>query len=518
MIRPAYLAICLILTAIPLAARAAETPPDEPCRVVADRRVEQPLRTIVDEYVRRTGVRVDLEMRDAADLHSMLRTKQPKGDLLVVMTDTPDENKALEGLDHAKKVAWKHPGDQPVWAVVLGKHPRAAELAEFLGGPTGHRLWSESPAGFTIVSGDSHAKAFEWVVENRVRATYPMTAMRILGELGGIRKGICIDIGCGTGNLDIELAKRSELKIIGLDIDPDMQPLFEKRIREAGLEDRISFVEGDAQKLPFPDDYADAIVSRGTLTFIPDIAKCLQEVDRVLKPSGVAFLGGRYLYTPQAYKKSNDQLREIVRRSGVPGATVIDQRGQWVKIVGPKAPKAAASSGLGPQLLAPRLVADYGITKGRCLLVLSGDGPLQQTVRKDLARLTQLQITALYPTEKLADEAKARIEKEGLADRIDCKVGDLEALPLADASVDLLAGIGPVLIWGDRQKKMTEIERVLREGGAALVGGRYLGMPKFRRVSSETLRADAQATGIPSIRIIDDMGQWVEVLKGVAGH
>ena len=67
-----------------------------------------------------------------------------------------------------------------------------------------------------------------------------------------------------------------------------MKPLFDKRILEAGLQKRARFVEGDAQKLPFDDDSADVIVSRGTLTFIPDIGKCLREVDRVLKPTGVA--------------------------------------------------------------------------------------------------------------------------------------------------------------------------------------------------------------------------------------
>lgn len=154
-----------------------------------------------------------------------------------------------------------------------------------------------------MTTGKTHAEAFNWVVENRVKHTYPMTALRMLRECGGIRKGICIEIGCGTGPLAVELARRSEFTMIGLDIDADMKPLYEKTVREAGFADRARFVEGDAQQLPFPDDYADVIVSRGTLTFIPDIGKCLKEVDRVLKPTGVAFLGGRYLYTPRRRPK-----------------------------------------------------------------------------------------------------------------------------------------------------------------------------------------------------------------------
>jgi hypothetical protein len=62
---------------------------------------------------------------------------------------------------------------------------------------------------------------------------------------------------------------------------------------------------------------------------------------------------------------------------------------------------------------------------------------------------------------------------------------------------------------------MRELYRVLRAGGVALVGGRYLHMPEFRRVSSDALRQSAAETGIPSIRVIDDMGQWVEVRKGI---
>ena len=512
MLRPTSLVVCLILTSVPCEVLADE---EVACHVAADRRAQEPVRAIVAEYARRTGVRVELDFRGAATLNARVDVGWKGVDVAIVMADTVEGDIPISQLDGAKKVAWKHPGGEPVWAAVVGEHPRAGELVEFLGGPVGHQLWSSSEAGFTIVSGPSHAEAFDWVVENRLKHTYPMTAMRILGELGGIRKGLCIDIGCGTGNLDVELAKRSEFEIVGLDIDGEMQPLFEKRMREAGIEERVSFVEGDAQKLPFPDDYADAIVSRGTLTFIPDIAKCLREVDRVLKPSGVAFLGGRYLYTPQMYKKSTDELRESVRRSGVQGAQVVEERGQWVKIVGRQAPEAARASGLGSRLLAGRLVADYGITEGRCLLVCGNDGALQQTLQQGLASMTDLEIVAMYPSKKTCDDAAARIRKEGLGGRIVCKVGTLDVIPFEDGSIDLLAGVGPVLIWGDRQKKLAEIDRVLRPGGAALVGGRFVGMPDFRRVSSETLRADVAATGIRGIRVFEDRGQWVEFLKGV---
>ncbi len=51
-------------------------------------------------------------------------------------------------------------------------------------------------------------------------------------------------------------------------------------------EDNVTLAQADAENLPFPDGSFDAVV--GTLVFctIPDAARALQEVRRVLKPNG----------------------------------------------------------------------------------------------------------------------------------------------------------------------------------------------------------------------------------------
>ena len=485
------------------------------CKILADVRLQEPLSAIGAEFQRQTGVRLAYSFQPAVKVNALLGTNKQSFDAVFCLVLKTDTQTRVDSLPGARKVAWKHPSGEPVWAAVVGKHPQAANFVEFVGGPTGHRLWSESKAGFTITSGRSHAEALDWVAKNRVQHTYPLTAARILAELGGIRQGICIDIGCGTGGLDVELAKRSDFTIIGLDIDPDMKPLFEERAREAGLQKRLSFVTGDAQKLPFPDNHADAIVSRGTLTFIPDIGKCLQEVDRVLKPTGVAFLGGRYVYTPHADRISNEKLKQIVRDSGVAGAKVVEQRGQWVKIVGPQAPKAAHRFQAGPQMLVNRFIADTGITKGSCLLICPNDKAGVHDLQQGFVEATKLDITALYPSQTLASAAQKRVMQAKLDNRITCTAGTLDGgLPFKEASFDLIAGVGTILLWDAREKKMAELYRVLRPGGVALVGGKFLGMPAFRRVSSDDLRASAAKTGLPGIRVLDSQGQWVEIRKG----
>ncbi len=395
------------------------------CRVTADERLQDPVKTIVAEFERRTGVQVVLRCLPAAEVNALAERGGAECDVVLSLAK-PAERTAVASLPGATKVAWKHPTGEPVWAAALSGQQEAATLVQFLGGPTGHRLWSESPAGFTIVGDRTHAEAIDWVAKHRVAHTYGMTAMRMLAECGGIREGVCIDIGCGTGTLDVELAKRSELSIIGLDIDADMKPLFEKQIREAKLAGRVRFVAGDAQQLPFEDDSADVIVSRGTLIFIPDIGKCLREVDRVLKPTGVAFLGGRYLYTPQQHKISTQRLREIVAETGIKGAEVSDDRGQWVKIVGPDAPAAARRSAVGPHMLAGRLVADYAIVAGDCLLICPNDGDVVQSLQQGVLELTDLAVAALYPSEKSAVAARQRIELGDKHERLIIAVGTLE--------------------------------------------------------------------------------------------
>jgi SAM-dependent methyltransferase len=94
-----------------------------------------------------------------------------------------------------------------------------------------------------------------------------------------------LDIGCGTGSLTYTLAAaapRSE--IVG--VDPS--PAFVEYARSRARDPRLSFEVGDALSLPYPDGSFDKCLCLLVLQFIPDVARAVGEMRRVLRPGGTA--------------------------------------------------------------------------------------------------------------------------------------------------------------------------------------------------------------------------------------
>jgi SAM-dependent methyltransferase len=105
------------------------------------------------------------------------------------------------------------------------------------------------------------------------------------------REGLGLDIGGGPGTLAVELAKRSRLYWVDVDIDRKHLTSLTERAKAAGVADRVAFLGADVQALPFRDGVADVIVSRGSYPFWADKKQGFAEIWRVLKPGGVAYIG-----------------------------------------------------------------------------------------------------------------------------------------------------------------------------------------------------------------------------------
>ena len=90
-----------------------------------------------------------------------------------------------------------------------------------------------------------------------------------------------LDVGCGTGEMAATLAKRG-YEVWGVDIAEPMVRYASHR-HESGR-----FRVGDLEHIPFDDDTFDAVVCLGVIEYLPDDARALSEIRRVLRPGGTA--------------------------------------------------------------------------------------------------------------------------------------------------------------------------------------------------------------------------------------
>jgi ubiquinone/menaquinone biosynthesis C-methylase UbiE len=104
---------------------------------------------------------------------------------------------------------------------------------------------------------------------------------------------VVLEVGCGTGVLDRWLARRTAgaNRIVAVDINPFLLRQAMALARQEGLEQCITFQEGNAEALPFPDNSFDVAMSSTVIQRV-DAGRMLPEMVRVTKPGGrVAVVG-----------------------------------------------------------------------------------------------------------------------------------------------------------------------------------------------------------------------------------
>ena len=109
-----------------------------------------------------------------------------------------------------------------------------------------------------------------------------------LVRFAGIRPGQkVLDVGCGTGVVSLTAA-RAGAQVQGVDLTPEL--VARARENAALMKLDVTFQEGDAEALPFPDATFDVVVSQFGHMFAPRPDVTLAEMLRVLKPGGtIAF-------------------------------------------------------------------------------------------------------------------------------------------------------------------------------------------------------------------------------------
>ncbi len=110
---------------------------------------------------------------------------------------------------------------------------------------------------------------------------------KVVKLVGNQQPKTILDIATGTADLAINLAETNAERIVGLDISPGMLEVGKQKIKKKALNDKIEMVLGDGEKLPFEDNSFDAITVAFGVRNFENLEQGLQEILRVLKPSGI---------------------------------------------------------------------------------------------------------------------------------------------------------------------------------------------------------------------------------------
>jgi len=139
--------------------------------------------------------------------------------------------------------------------------------------------------------------------------------LRMVLDLKLPRPARFLDLGCGPGFLGVDLA-RLGYRGVGLDAAPAM--IQRCTAQAAAVSSQWRYQLGDVEALPFRSASFDVVICAGVIEYLPTDVLLLQEVARVLKPSGRFLLcvTNRYGYTVS--------LNSVVHRvKQVPGVLAV---------------------------------------------------------------------------------------------------------------------------------------------------------------------------------------------------
>ncbi|MGM0580872.1 MAG: class I SAM-dependent methyltransferase [Bacteroidota bacterium] len=116
-----------------------------------------------------------------------------------------------------------------------------------------------------------------------------------------IKGASVLDVGCGLGGPCRMLADEYNCQAIGIDLSSEFIRTAKGLSKLVKLDNKTSFIKGDATNLPFDNNTFDAVWTQHVQMNIPDKIKFYSEIGRVLKP------GGHFLYY-DLFKKEEGEI------------------------------------------------------------------------------------------------------------------------------------------------------------------------------------------------------------------
>lgn len=108
-------------------------------------------------------------------------------------------------------------------------------------------------------------------------------------DCSGVRRGQrVLDLAGGTGDLTAKFSRMvgEQGEVVLADINASMLKMGREKLRDGGVVGNVSYVQANAEALPFPDNHFDCITISFGLRNVTDKEKALRSMCRVLKPGG----------------------------------------------------------------------------------------------------------------------------------------------------------------------------------------------------------------------------------------
>lgn len=130
------------------------------------------------------------------------------------------------------------------------------------------------------------ASRYDKVKEVRPQDDALHLARPLLTSLHSVPVPLVLDVATGTARLPMTLLRQWDFQgyVVGVDISPRMLALAQRKT--ATQNERVGLVHADAMNLPFADHTFHAVTGLEALELLPDGARALAEMVRVLCPGG----------------------------------------------------------------------------------------------------------------------------------------------------------------------------------------------------------------------------------------
>jgi SAM-dependent methyltransferase len=146
-----------------------------------------------------------------------------------------------------------------------------------------HDFWDHESCGEVYARGSSPREQLAAQSRTRYELEPYLAPFARFAESGG---AAVLEIGVGMGADHLRFAEHRPARLVGLDLTARALAHTRNRLTLEGYPARL--LQGDAERLPFPDTSFDVVFSWGVLHHTDDVPRTIAEIHRVLVPGGRA--------------------------------------------------------------------------------------------------------------------------------------------------------------------------------------------------------------------------------------